>query len=135
MRTILAGWIAGYIMAISVTVSMSWLIVKTSADTSKSSILGSDVDSRIAYVFIHLGASLACTILGLIVGTIYHITVIRQVCVHSFEPLFLIGVLILTLVSLILLAALWPKRWLLWITQSVVFVAVFGLLVPFLASR
>tara|TARA_B100000470_G_C19477500_1_gene252926 strand:+ start:104 stop:511 length:408 start_codon:yes stop_codon:yes gene_type:complete len=135
MRTILAGWIAGYIMAISVTVAMSWLIVKTSANTSKSSILGSDVDSRIAYVFIHLGASLACTILGLIVGTIYHITVIRQVGVHSFEPLFLIGVLVLTLVSLILLAALWPKRWLLWITQSVVFVAVFGLLVPFLASR
>ena len=94
MRTILAGWIAGYIMAISVTVSMSWLIVKTPANTSKASILGSDVDSRIAYVFIHLGASLACTILGLIVGTIYHITVIRQVGVHSFEPLFLIGVLV-----------------------------------------
>jgi hypothetical protein len=135
MRTILAGWIAGYIMAISVTVSMSWLIVKTPANTRVASISGSDVDSRIAYVFIHLGAGLACTIVGLIVGTIYHITVIRQVGVQSSEPFFLIGVLILTLVSLILLVALWPKRWFLWLTQCVVFVAVFGLLVPFLASR
>ena len=135
MRTILAGWIAGYVMAISVTVCMSWLIIKIPANTRFARILDSGVDSYIAYVFIHLGASLACTIVGLFIGIIYHIAVIRRVGIQSFDLSFFIGVLILTLVSMILLVALWPKRWFLWLTQSVVFVAAFGLLVPFLVSR
>lgn len=134
MRTILAGWIAGYVMSISVTISLVWMLLRTDSSGLLGNYLDPDVDQRISYVFLHLGASLLCTIVGIIIGAVYHVAIIKRLGAESFAFGFFITLLILVLVTLIILISIWPKRWFLWATQSLFFIILFGLMVPLLAS-
>ena len=93
-----------------------------------------DLDQRILYVFLHLGASLLCTIIGLIIGALYHVAIIQRLGADPFTFGFFITLTIVVLVALIILISIWPNRWFLWTTQSLFFIALFGLLLPLLAS-
>ena len=84
MRTILAGWIAGYVMGISVTVSLAWMILRSDKGTQLGNFFDPDLDQRLLYVFLHLGASLLCTIIGLIIGALYHVAIIQRLGADPF---------------------------------------------------
>lgn len=134
MRTILAGWIAGYVMSISVTASLAWMIVRSDRSRHLGNFFDPGLDQRILYVFLHLGASLLCTIVGLIIGAVYHVAIIKRLGAEPFAFGFFITLGIIVLVTLIILISIWPKRWFLWTTQGLFFLTLFGLLVPLLTS-
>ena len=134
MRTIFAGWIAGYVMGISVTVSLAWMILRSDKGTQLGNFFDPDLDQRLLYVFLHLGASLLCTIIGLIIGALYHVAIIQRLGADPFAFGFFITLVIVVVVALIILISIWPNRWFLWTSQSLFVITLFGLILPLLAS-
>ena len=134
MRTIFAGWIAGYVMSISVTVSLAWIILKSDQRNQLGNFFDPDLDLRLLYVFLHLGASLLCTIVGLIIGALYHVAIVKRLGADPFAFGFFITLVIVVVVALIILISIWPNRWFLWTTQSLFVITLFGLILPLLAS-
>ena len=134
MRPIFAGWIAGYVMSISVTVSLAWIILKSDQRNQLGNFFDPDLDQRLFYVFLHLGASLLCTIVGLIIGALYHVAIVKRLGADPFAFGFFITLVIVVVVALIILISIWPNRWFLWTTQSLFVITLFGLILPLLAS-
>ena len=134
MRTIFAGWIAGYVMSISVTVSLAWIILKADQRNQLGNFFDPDLDQRLLYVFLHLGASLLCTIVGLIIGALYYVAIVKRLGADPFAFGFFITLVIVVVVALIILISIWPNRWFLWTSQSLFVVTLFGLILPLLAS-
>ena len=100
MRTIFAGWIAGYVMSISVTVSLAWIILKSDQRNQLGNFFDPDLDQRLLYVFLHLGASLLCTIVGLIIGALYHVAIVKRLGADPFAFGFFITLVIVVVVAM-----------------------------------
>lgn len=127
MEAVIAGWVAGYAMAILTTAALSYLAIGPGRAAFER-FAGSGMAPALVAVPASIGSFLAWTMAGLVLGMIYDLADLSAV------PFF-IGMVALALMPLPFLLLLSPRQWWLWAGMSGAFVGLFGVLLPFLAAR
>jgi hypothetical protein len=138
VAAVIAGWIAGYAMAILSTFAVTFLFLKAKDPT----ILGrrffpEGVPPTLIAVPASLAAFLLWTIIGLVLGSAYEVLDLQSKANALGSPSapFLIAIAALAIIPLPLLILIWPRRWPVYVLMSGSFLGLFGWLMPLLAER
>lgn len=138
MNALLAGWAAGYIMAVASTAALVFLVVRLSmAGAWLDRWVASEVPRPLLAVPISLGATFAWTMIGLLLASFYEVAEFEAKPGALGSPslpftLIIVVLAFLPLPPLLLLARRYA--WL-WGALSVLFAALFGWMMPVLAAR
>lgn len=134
MNTLLAGWAAGYIMAIASTVALVFLAVRlTDSGEILDRWVARDVPRPLLAVPIFLGTTVLWTMGGLLLAMVY--TVGDFGSDGGSMAAFASMILVLAVLPCPLLVFLVRRYWWLWTGMSALFAALFAGMMPFLASR
>lgn len=137
MNAVLAGWAAGYAMAIATTLAVVFLLSKVDRTAWLERLVASEVPIALLGVPVSLGAVMAWTMLGLILGSLYEAgdfsTKPDALGSPSWPFTLIIGALaFLPLPPLVLFGR---RFWWLWLVMAALFLGLFGWMVPLLARR
>lgn len=134
---IIAGWMAGYVMAIVSTLALTYLAFVGRESRLVSRWLEGGASPLLLAVPLSVGTFLGWTMFGLLAGSAYHMAGWRDdsLALGLAPPVFLIAMAALAVMPLPLLLIFWPRRWWLFASQSAAFLLCFGWLMPALASR
>ncbi len=138
MTAILAGWAAGYLMAIVSTVALVYLVMGVgNGGAFLNKWVDPEVSRGLLAVPIFLGATIAWTMVGLAFGAIYEAAdfASKPNALGSPSWPFTLIIVVLAWLPLGPLVILARRRWRLWCGMAVVFVGSFGWLMPQLAAR
>ncbi len=133
MEAVIAGWVAGYAMGIAYTVALAGLAWRARDSESLQRLVAREVNSALLTVPIFMGATMVWTMVGIIAGSAYGLSELDEggwpgTAFYT----VIVGFAALPLPPLLLL---WPKHWVLWLALGALFIAMFGGLMPALASR
>ena len=133
----MAGWAAGYAMAILSTAAFIYLLVKIPDPAIFQRWLGEGSPTLLVAVPASIGTFIAWTMAGLVIGSVYEVTDAgAQVNVlGSPSAPFLIGIAALALIPVPMLSLFWPRHWWLWCGMALAFLGLFGWLMPIFAER
>ncbi len=133
MEAVIAGWAAGYAMAIASTIALSFLAWRGRDGSLMARFAAGEMNPLLLSVPIFMFTSVAWTIGGVVAGSAYRLAGLDDGDWPG-SPFFalVVGVAALPLPPLLLL---WPRYWWLWLLMCAVFLALFGGLMPALASR
>jgi hypothetical protein len=136
MAAVLAGWFAGYAMALLSTAALTYLFVKMPT-SALARYLGQDLRPILAAVPFSVGTFLVWTMAGMVAGAIYDVANLGRQPGLAGSPSgpFLVGVAILAVLPLPLLLLLWGRHWWVWAGMSGAFLGLFGWAMPLLAER
>ena len=138
MNTLLAGWVAGYVMAVASTAALVFLTVRLSREgAALDRWVAREVPRPLLAVPIFLGATLLWTLVGLIIAAFYEVADMasKPDALGSPSGVFTLLMAVLALAPLPpLLMVVRGYRWL-WCSMSLLFLALFGWAMPLLASR
>ncbi len=137
MAALIAGWIAGYLMAMVTTVSLTYLLMAADRRGWLYRFVAPEVPGVLLAVPLFLGSILGWTMVGLIAGAIYEVAdfgAARDGLGSPSLPIT-IGALLIAWLPLPPLVALSRRRWWLWAGSSVLFAGLFGWLLPHLAGK
>ena len=134
---IIAGWMAGYVMAIVSTLALTYLAYIGRDSRLVSRWLESGASPLLLAGPLSVGTFLGWTMFGLLAGSAYHMAEYRDDTVGPglAPPVFLIAMAAIAVMPLPLLLIFWPRRWWLFLSQSVAFLLCFAWLRPALASQ
>lgn len=137
MAAVMAGWAAGYAMAILSTAAFTHLLVKAKDPGIVGRWLGEGSPTLLVAVPASIGTVLAWTMIGLALGSMYEVTDAgaQMNALGSPSAPFLIGVAAIALIPVPMLALFWRRHWWLWCGMSGAFLGLFGWLMPILAER
>lgn len=127
MEAVIAGWVAGYAMALLTTAALAYLAVGPARQTVEH-LLGEGTAPLLMAVPASIGSVIAWTLVGLVFGLVYDLTAASMV------P-FLVGTTAVAIVPLPFLLLLAPRQGWLWLALAAAFVVLFGALMPYLAER
>ncbi|HSE46929.1 MAG TPA: hypothetical protein VLA89_16540 [Gemmatimonadales bacterium] len=133
MEAVIAGWMAGFAMAIATTLALTFLAWRAENAGLLQRFIDRDVPVMLVSVPISTGATVVWTMAGLLAGSAYRLAGLDD---ETWPPsgfyVVLVGIAALPLPPLVLL---WPRYWWLWLGMSGLFVLLFGGLMPPLAAR
>ncbi len=138
MNTLIAGWVAGYLMAVASTIVLVFLTVRFSTPGGLlDRWVANEVPRPILAVPIFVGTTLAWTLAGLILAMFYELAdmAARPNGLGSPSWPFTFMMLVLAVLPLAPLAVLARRYWWLWCGMSALFLGLFGWAMPLLAER
>ncbi len=138
MNAVLAGWAAGYAMAIITTIALVFLALRLTDDGGMlDRWVAREVPRPILAVPIFLGATLLWTMAGLVFGSLYEVGnfAARPGALGSPGWPFLLIVAAVAWFPLPPLLIFARRFWALWCGLTLAFIALFGWLLPLLAAR
>jgi hypothetical protein len=137
VEALIAGWVAGYAMAMASTLALTFLAIRSRESRALKRWVDSEVSTALLAVPIFLGAMLGWTMAGLILGAVYEVGDLgsRADFLGSPSGPFLLGVVALAWLPLPPLLIFWRRYWWLWCGMSGAFMGLFGWLMPLLAER
>ena len=136
MAPVLAGWFAGYVMAMSSTVVLTYLAVRVRPGFV-ARFFSRELPAPILAVPVSLGNALFWTLVGLVLGAVYDVADLGATESGLGSPSlgFTVAMVSLASAPLVVLTVLWPRQWALWLLASGTFAGSFGWLLPHLAGR
>jgi hypothetical protein len=137
VEPVIAGWAAGYAMALASTAALTYLVVTSPRAGWMERVVAREVPGALLAVPLFTGLIVLWTMVGLVLGAVYEVADLgdRRSGLGSPSLLFTLLVLGLAWLPLPPLVALFPRRWWLWALMSVLFAGLFGWLMPHLAGR
>jgi hypothetical protein len=137
VEAVIAGWVAGYAMAMASTLALTLLAIRSRESRVLKRWVDSGVSTALLAVPIFMGAVLGWTMAGLILGAAYELGDLgsRGDALGSPSGPFLLGVAALAWLPLPPLLIFWRRYWWLWCGMSGAFLGLFGWLMPLLAER
>lgn len=134
---VIAGWMAGYVMAIAFTLALTYFAVIASDSRLVRMWTESGTPPVLLFVPISIVGSLTWTMIGLVIGSAYHLSGMED----DPGPLgiaalpVLIGVIAVAVMPMPLLLIFWPRQWWAFLGLAVTFVLAFGWLMPLAAVQ
>jgi len=138
MSAVIAGWVAGYAMGMVSTVALVFLTLRLSGDgEALDRLVSREVPRPLLVVPIFLGTTILWTIVGLVLGLIYDVGDFAHKPGALGAPswVFLLLVAAVAWLPLPPLVIFGRRFWRLWCGMAVLFVGLFGWLMPLLAAR
>jgi len=138
LNAVIAGWIAGYAMALASTAALVFLTLRLSNEGEAiDRWVSREVPRPILAVPIFLGTTILWTMLGLVFGSIYELGDFahRPGALGAPSWVFLLLVAAIAWLPLPPLVIFARRFWQLWCAMAIVFVGLFGWLMPLLAAR
>lgn len=137
MAPVLAGWFAGYSVAISTTVVLTYLAMRVRSGGLVGRVFAQEMPGALLAVPISIGNALLWTLIGLGLGAIYQVGNLDSTSNGLGSPSvgFTVGMVAMAAAPLIVLSVLWPRDWWAWLLGCGSFAAAFGWMLPHLAGR
>lgn len=137
MEAVIAGWAAGYAMAIVTTVALTFLVLRIRDAAFFERWVSGEVPGALLAVPVSMGASLGWTMFGLVAGSVYEVASLESQPNGLGSPSlpFTFAMAAIGLFALVPLLVLAPRYGWLWAAQYACFAALFGWLMPVLAAR
>ncbi|MGH2632659.1 MAG: hypothetical protein ACRDG3_04545 [Tepidiformaceae bacterium] len=138
LSAIIAGWVAGYVMALASTGVLVFLTVRLSGEGELlDRWVSREVPRPLLAVPIFLGTTLLWTMMGLVLGSIYEVGGFADKPGVLGAPswVFLLLVAAVAWLPLPPLVIFARRFWPLWCGMALMFIALFGWLMPLLAAR
>jgi hypothetical protein len=137
MNAVIGGWVAGYSMSIVCTFSFTWRLVKAKGPSLVERFLGHGTPIGIAAIPLSIGLMYGWTMVGLVVGIVYHVAGFGDVggLLGSPSMPMTAGSLVIGLLPLPFAVLTWPGWWWIHVTLSLSFVGLFGWAMPFMAAQ
>ncbi len=134
---VVAGWVAGYAMAMLTTAALTFLATRERAGSFVGRWISEEIPVGLVTVPVSIGSIVGWTIIGLVAGSAYQAGEMEAQPGALGSPSwpFSVGMAILALFPLIPLTALASRYWWLWVVLSASFAGLFGWLMPVLAAR
>lgn len=137
MAPVLAGWFAGYCVAMATTIVLSYLAMRVGRGGVVGRVFSQEMSGLLLAVPISIGNALLWTFVGLGLGAIYKIGELDSSPNGLGSPSvgFTVSMVSAAVVPLIVLSVLWPRDWWAWLLGCASFAAAFGWLLPHLAGQ
>lgn len=137
MDAVIAGWVAGYAMALVSTAALTYLLVDLRNTEFMERVVAREVPGALLAVPISIGMVVGWTMLGLLAGIVFSVGDLGGTRDGLGSPAlgFTVAILALAAAPAVVLIVLWPRRWWLWFLLSASFAGAFGWLMPLLAAR
>ena len=135
MEVVLAGSIAGYIMALLSTAALTYLVFSAKDPGRLSNWLPEN--RALSAVPFSVGTTLVWTMAGLVLASAYRVLGAAEQRDFAGNPSlpWLLGMVGLAAMPLPFLALVWRRHWWLFAAMSGAFLGLFGLLMPVLAGN
>ena len=133
----IAGWAAGYTMAIATTFALVFLLTRVSRTGWMDQFVAREVSAALVAVPISIGAMLGWTMIGLVLGALWLVGDFESKGGAFGSPSwqFTLIVAVLALLPLPPLIMFVRRYWWLWTVMSMLFAGLFGWVMPVLAER
>lgn len=137
MGEVIAGWAAGYIMALVSTLALVYLLARGSESRFVQHLSGGETRPMLLSIPVALGSFLAWTLAGLVLGSAYRLGGLEGEAdvLGSPSAPFLLAMVAIGATPLPLLVIAWPRLWWMWCGLAASFVGLFGWFMPLLAAR
>jgi len=137
VEAVIAGWVAGYAMAILTTIALTIVAVRGNGLAGFRTLIPEGVSPVLVAVPVSLGAFVLWTIAGLGLAMFYELASLGDEADALGSPSapFLIMAAAAALIPLPLMVLLWRRNWWVWCALSAAFLGLFGWLMPVLAER
>ncbi|WP_322796168.1 hypothetical protein [Tepidiforma sp.] len=137
INTIIAGWAAGYAMAILSTFALTYIAVQPALQKHVQRIFDPEVPGALLAVPISIGTGVIWTMLGLILASLYILGDFAdmQPALGSPSGPWLLLMAALAWLPVPVLWLISRRLWWLWLSMSVSFVGLFGWAMPLLGER
>lgn len=137
MAALIAGWVAGYAMALVATAALTFLATRDRAAGFVSRWISEEVPVALLAVPASMGSMVGWTFVGLVAGAVYEAGGLEDQPDGLGSPSwpFSLVMVALALFAVFPLVVLARRYWWLWALLSASFAALFGWLLPVLATR
>ncbi len=134
---IVAGWVAGYAMALITTIALTYLVLQMREAPLLQRWVSGEVPGVLLAVPVSLGSMLGWTMIGIVIGSVYRVGDLgsQPDALGSPSYPFSLAMVIVALFPLLPLLLLAPRYWWVWAGLSASFAGLFGWLMPVLAAR
>jgi hypothetical protein len=134
---VVAGWAAGYLMGVATTIAAVYLLVHVDTRRLLDRVIDPNVARPLIGVPVFVGATLAWTMVGLVLGSIYHVGSFAEGRGALGAPsiAFAAGMVVIGILPVPIIAALWLRFWWLWLGMGLLFALTFGWAMPVLAEQ
>ena len=136
MAALIAGAMAGYVMAMLTSVAVAFLVLRARDAELVERWVARDVPGPLLLVPILTGSVLGWVFVGLVAAIIYEVADLgaRAGGLGSPSAVFTIVAVFLSLVPAVLLGVLWPRLWWTWAALALPCAGLFGWMLPHLAG-
>lgn len=133
----IAGWAAGYAMGVLTTIAVTIILVKDEQPAFLGSVFDPQVSRPLIAIPFFVGASLAWTMIGLVLGSAFRVGGFEDSDGGLGSPSLSFTLAMVTMAALPALvgSVVWPRHWKLWLGLALGFALLFGWAVPHLATR
>ncbi len=137
MEALIAGVIAGYVMAMLSGVAIAFLVFRARDSALVQRWVDRDVPAPLLLIPILTGSALSWVFVGLVAAIIYEVAELgaQPDGFGSPSAAFTVVAVVLSLAPAIALGILWPRLWWMWVALAVPCLGLFGWLLPHLAGR
>ena len=137
MEALVAGAIAGYVMAMLTSVAVTYLVFRARDSELVERWIAQDVPGPVLLIPILTGSVLAWVFVGLVAAIIYEVADLgaQPDGLGSPSAAFTVVAVVFSIAPALLLGILWPRFWWMWLGLALPCVALFGWLLPHLAGR
>lgn len=137
MEAVIAGWVAGYAMAIITTAALTCVLARLRDPAILDRFVAPEVPRVLLAVPISIGMVVGWTLLGVALGIIFAVAGLDQTRSGLGSPAlgFTVAMVALAAAPAMVLVVVWPRFWWIWAGLGVSFAATFGWLMPLLAAR
>jgi len=137
MDALIAGWAAGYGMALVTMAALTFLVTRLRDTALFQRRVAREVPGALLAVPISLGAMVGWTMVGLVIGAVYRAGGLETQpdALGSPSAPFTAALVIVSLFPLPPLLVVAGRYWWLWLAISAAFAGLFGWLMPVLASQ
>ena len=137
MEALIAGAIAGYVMAMLTSVAVIYLVFSARDAQLVERWVARDVPGPLLVIPILTGSALAWIFVGLMAAIMYQVADLaaQPDGLGSPSAVFTIIAVIFSVAPALLLGILWPRLWWMWVALAVPCIGLFGWLLPHLAGR
>lgn len=137
VEAVIAGWVAGYSMAILTTIALTLVAVRGNGLAGFRTLIPEGVSPVLVAVPVSIGAFVVWTLAGLGLATFYELADLgdQSDALGSPSAPFLIIAAALAVIPLPLMVLLWRRNWWIWCSMSAAFLGLFGWAMPLLAER
>ena len=137
MAALIAGAMAGYVMAMLTSVAVTYLVFRARDAELVERWVARDVPGPLLLVPILTASVLAWVFVGLVSAIIYEVADLGSQADGLASPsaVFTIIAVVFSLAPALLLGILWPRLWWMWTALAIPCVGLFGWFLPHLAGR
>ena len=137
MEALIAGAIAGYVMAMLSGAAVTFLVFRARDSALVQRWVDRDVPGPILLVPILTGSALGWIFIGLVAAIVYEVADLGALRDGFGSPsaAFTVVAALLSIAPALALGILWPRLWWMWVALAAPCLGLFGWLLPHLAGR